>query len=268
MPSSPPVVFVPPSAGSPPAAPLGVFTPAGGGGSPAAPAAIFIPAGGGGAPASPPGIFSPAFTEAGLAAMVVSGITSPPEVNVPLYYAGEKDGWPSYTDDGRSWDENLYNREVIILYRRSGAYWWVYRYSIAGLPSFSAISEVGDSPTPVGLAYGFPAQSPTPTGTPAVNLGGVTSPPAIFTPAGGGSPPAAPGAVFTPAGGGGSPAAPAAIFTPAGGGGSPVSPPAIFTPSGGGTPSAPPTIYEPGVSDYDGGSASSSFTTTIDGGDA
>lgn len=85
MPSNPPAIYTPPSAGSPPAAAGAVFVPPSAGAPPSAPGAIFTPPSGGAPPSAPPAVkanFSAGSPSA------PAGIYTPPSAGSPPAAAG------------------------------------------------------------------------------------------------------------------------------------------------------------------------------------
>lgn len=206
MPSAPPVIYTPPSAGSPPDAPEDVFTPPSAGSPPDAPEGVFT------APAS-----------AAPVGMSVTGITS---------------AWPGngyYEVGGTANGKDFYRYGIYRLQWTGTA--WVFVPDSGMLTYFTSSEDVA---TP-DLVTEWTAV--TGTGPVRVFAGPEPAVP-VFTPPSAGSPPDEPGGVFTPPSAGDPPDAPGAVFTPPSAGSPPSAPGGVFTPpSAGAAPSAPPPVF-------------------------
>lgn len=245
MPASPPAIFTPPSAGSPPAAPAAVFTPPMAGGPPAAPGAVFAPPSAGSPPGSPAEVFtgpSAAGTQEIRIQLGTFGTFSTPPYN-QFYMSWDGQAEITITMGSLAAaggvmltaslaDEIAANEAVTDRFTVAAEGTEIVLTSTAGPVENFSFTERADPPNAItveDVSEEIPA---------------LASPAAVFTPPSAGSPPSPPAAVFTPPSAGSPPSSPAAVFTPILDGGDPDDPPAVFTPiPDGGPPSNPPPIF-------------------------
>lgn len=233
MPDAPPSIFVPPSAGSPPAAAGAIFEPAAGGTPPDAPGAVFEP---------------PAVADGFLYLTTAFGGNRDLRFRLP-----EEDGplavryvVPSNGNNPAAFSTSYTLGLLTINLALAGSPGSAVPATTASQLADAVISSL---PFGVDLTIDLAAGSNgsgilgAMVSTALTTTPSLVDPPAIFAPPSSGSAPAAAGAIFAPPDAGTPPAAAGAIFAPPSG-----TPPAaagsIFTPPiDGGRPSAPPPIF-------------------------